>query len=196
MILRSLYTFPSIRNLYIKKSKKWIDKKILFIVKHIPSTSTVIDIGSGNGLVCWALQKLSYNITPIDIKDLSIISSITPIIYDGEKIPFPNKTFDYAIISTVLHHSKDPQALLKEAIRIADRLVIIEDTYTNSLQKWVTWLLDWIVNIGYSPMTFKNKSITEWEDIFKNLNLIIVAKSHKKLLFFFKQSSYELKTNN
>ncbi len=40
--------------------------------------------------------------------------------FDSVPLPFPDKCFSECIINHVLEHSKDPQRLLGEAIRVSD----------------------------------------------------------------------------
>ena len=73
---------------------------------------------------------------------------VTP--YDGGQFPFADKSFDVVIIADVLHHEKNPDALLRECIRVSRRLVIIKDhQLSGPLAKARVSLIDWAANAPY-----------------------------------------------
>jgi 2-polyprenyl-3-methyl-5-hydroxy-6-metoxy-1,4-benzoquinol methylase len=82
------------------------------IKNEINKTDRIIDIGSGTCHVCNELEVKGYDITPIDIKDKSLIGNIHPVVYNGSKIPFSNNAFDVALILTVLHHTINQEEIL------------------------------------------------------------------------------------
>lgn len=47
---------------------------------------------------------------------------------DAAKLPFADRSFDTAIIGDMLEHCDDPSAVLREACRVADRIVITVPT--------------------------------------------------------------------
>ena len=128
--------------------------------------------------------------------NLSILPEIPVMVYDGEKLPYANNHFDNALLLTVLHHTTDPVAVLKESARVAKQVVIIEDVYKNVVQKYLTFGMDTLVNFGHSKMTYQNRSLEEWKLIFKDLNLEIIAEKQKRVLLIFRQATFVLKTSN
>jgi SAM-dependent methyltransferase len=115
---------------------------------------TILDIGSGTGNVCEILSKRGYKITPLDVRDLSFVDSVRPVIYDGNKIPFGDEKFDKSLILTVLHHAPEPEKILQEAKRVSRKIIIIEDVYSNSFHKWMTYFFDSLLNlefVGHPP---------------------------------------------
>jgi len=93
---------------------------------------------------------------------------------------------------TVLHHADDPTKVIVESKRVSKKMIIIEDTYNNKIQKFATQFLDSIVNLGHSKMTYQNKSEENWEAIFANQQLEVRSKERKSILFFFQQTTYFL----
>ena len=100
--------------------------------------------------------------------------------------------FDAALLLTVLHHSDNPELVLKETARIAKKIVIIEDIYSNKIQQYLTYFMDTLVNLGHSKMTYQNKSDAEWKQVFEALQLKLVAESSRPVLLFFRQATYIL----
>lgn len=103
------------------------------INKHIKG-KTILDIGTGAGGIYHHLLKLGYFVTGLDVHNVSAFRSITPIIYNGTHFPFSENQFDTGIIVHVLHHCKDGMKVLKEAMRTCKRVVLIEDTFRNSIE--------------------------------------------------------------
>lgn len=99
------------------------------IEPYLKKSDRILDVGSGGAHIAKALKDLGYNVTLLDIKNKCYFEDVQPIIYDGKTIPFDNDTFDVALLLTVLHHTKDPLAVLAEAKRVSKRMIIIEDLY-------------------------------------------------------------------
>ncbi len=118
------------------------------IEKHI-SGKNILDVGLGIGGIAYSLSKQGYNVTGLDVKNMSIFEDISPTLYDGNKMPFDDLTYDTALLAYVLHHCKDGMNVLKEAKRVARRVIVIEDTYRNSFEKIIISLNDMIGNGEY-----------------------------------------------
>ncbi len=67
---------------------------------------------------------------------------------DGENLPFKDKEFDYSISNQVLEHTTDPEAFLKEQMRVSKRgyievpSVIGEYLFPKKAHKWLILELD------------------------------------------------------
>lgn len=49
--------------------------------------------------------------------------------YDGRTLPFPDASFEVVLLSDVLHHAEAPEALLREALRVAAQAVVVKDHF-------------------------------------------------------------------
>ncbi len=196
MILNAIKNKAIFRNIILLFLNRWVEKKTLNFSSYLIKQYKILDVGSGNCLITQNLKEKGFNIIPIDIQNLSIVKTITPIVYDGKTLPFKQQSFDTILLLTVLHHSDDPYQLITECSRVAKELIIIEDTYTNSIQKTATQIVDWLVNFGHSKMTYQNKTEKEWEYIFSELNINVLSKKRTAILFFFQQTTYHLKIQN
>lgn len=193
MILQAIRKFNFIGKFYASTwGKKWVESKLKNVLPHLNKKDKIIDIGCGNCMVIKTLQENGYTCTALDVADLSIVENIKVVIYDGEKMPFENQDFDAALLLTVLHHSDNPELVLKETARIAKKIVIIEDIYSNKIQQYLTYFMDTLVNLGHSNMTYQNKSDAEWKKVFETLQLKLVAESSRPVLLFFRQATYIL----
>ncbi|MFA6549918.1 MAG: class I SAM-dependent methyltransferase [Candidatus Gracilibacteria bacterium] len=173
---------------------KWRAKDIVdnHVLPYLKPNESILDIGSGGGHICLNLKEKGFRVTPIDISNKSVAHSISPIIYNGLKVPFQNKKFDVALICTVLHHAKDPGQILKEAKRTAKRIIIIEDIYENQAHKYLTYVADSLLNLEFIGHPHNNKNDNEWKKIFEKMDLKILNTEYYKSLVVFKHAVYHL----
>lgn len=73
------------------------------------SQSLILDVGCGSGEFTLYLTKLSSNIVGIDVSDTAlvrynIINGFQGILADAITLAFKDETFDYVVISGLLHH--------------------------------------------------------------------------------------------
>jgi len=178
MLLKLIKNNSWLRQQYIQTlSRFWVKEKVSRFLPWLPAKSTAVDIGAGNGLVAFELEKADIQATAVDVADLSILPEVEVTVYDGQTLPYPNNHFDSALLLTVLHHTTDPVAVLKESARVAKQVVIIEDVYKNLLQKYATFAMDTLVNFGHSEMTYQNRSLKEWKKL--------LLKRRSECCFFF-----------
>ncbi len=193
MILYLLHSTPFLRRMYFEHwGKTWVNKKVKPFLPYLNKNDKILDVGSGNGLVAHTLRKAGYDVTPLDVADLSYEESVKPVVYDGQKMPFEDATFDVALLLTVLHHIDEPDAVLRETCRVAKRVIIIEDIYENKFQKKLTFAMDSLVNWGYAACPHTNKDDIEWRNTFQEMKMNLKDVAYRKVLFLFKQSIYHI----
>lgn len=135
------------------KSSKWIgrlhDRRVLsrrattlagLLAKVIPGNATVLDVGSGDGLVGYLIgqDRIDLRISGVDL----LIRRDTPIPitqFDGKKLPFEDKTFDVCLFIDVLHHTNNQLDLLKEALRVSRRGLVIKDHLFCRIRLCASW---------------------------------------------------------
>jgi ubiquinone/menaquinone biosynthesis C-methylase UbiE len=161
-------------------------------IPFIKKGSKVLDIGCGWCNVSKILRDKGFKVTPLDIRDISFYENIKAIIYNGKKFPFKNKSFDYSLILTVLHHTPDPEMIIKEAMRVSDKIIIIEDIYYNWIHKKWTHFFDSLFNLEFKGHPHSNKSDSEWRMVFKKLKLKVVKAKYCTAFFIFRQATYYL----
>lgn len=193
MILETIRKYPIFKKLYLDElGKRWVSEKKNRLLPYLSTKDTLLDVGCGNCLLANELKEDGYSITGVDVANLSIIDDFQPKVYDGQHLPFENNAFDCALLLTVLHHTDDPVEVLRETSRVAHRILIIEDVYSNIFQQYLTYAMDTLVNFGHSNMTYQNKSIAEWKSVFDLLQLKLLDIKEKRVLLFFKQVTFVL----
>ena len=64
------------------------------IESYLNRGDKILDIGAGFCTMTGILLENQFEVTPLDIKNLSFVSGVTSVIYDGRKMPFEDKKFD------------------------------------------------------------------------------------------------------
>lgn len=107
-----------------------------FVRSQVDANARIVDLGCGD-LNTWKRgHEGRHDRVP---PDLPRYPHLTAVDYDGidpgdfsctfvqadiAKLPFPADSFDVAILSQVLEHVPDPPAVVREALRVAPRLII------------------------------------------------------------------------
>jgi len=102
---------------------------------------SIVDIGCGDGfstLRFWdsahPSKMAGVDPAPNAIKVADTKKGNRPIVFrvlTDNHVPFEDQSFDVAIIQGVLHHADDPPAIIKEALRVAREVVILEPNGLN-----------------------------------------------------------------
>ncbi|MCX8156836.1 MAG: class I SAM-dependent methyltransferase [Verrucomicrobiae bacterium] len=114
----------------------------------LPHGATVLDIGCGDGRVARAIldQRPDVRIEGLDVL-IRPQTYISVKAFDGRRIPCADGQYDVALFVDVLHHTEDPMILLREAVRVARRGLLIKD---HCLEGWLAGptlrFMDWVGN--------------------------------------------------
>lgn len=190
MSLKFFQRRPTLRRLIFKLWLWDAQQKIRRITKYLRSGATILDVGCGPGSVCLLLKQRGFDVTPLDVADLSFSHEVRPVVYDGKRMPFAAGAFDIALLLTVLHHAAEPEAVIAEARRVARRIIIIEDVYRNRFQQRLTHFADSLVNLEFSGHPHHNKSDPEWRALFAVMGLKISDARRERFLLLFEQAIY------
>jgi len=163
-----------------------------WITPFLSKKNKILDIGTGTGHVCQELNNRGYKAHPLDVENLSFTPNVNPQIFDGKRIPYLRNAFDVSLLLTVLHHTDKPEEVLRESVRVARRIIIIEDIYTSSLHKYTTFFFDSLLNLEFAGHPHSNKSDSEWRAIFKAHKLRLVEARYFRSYGIFKQVVYVL----
>jgi len=169
-----------------------VQEKVKEIVRYLPERGKILDIGSGNCVVCQILRHKQFQVIPLDIRESSFVDGIVPILYNGERMPFKDKSFDVAMLLTVLHHTRYPERVLEEAKRVARSLIIIEEIYTTRIQRLLTFLIDSLFNLEFLGHPHTNRTDEEWKQTFYRLGFEVKDMRYGRSLIVLKRAAYFL----
>ncbi|MCH7828868.1 class I SAM-dependent methyltransferase [Patescibacteria group bacterium] len=164
-------------------------KQLVGKLEHfLQDGESVLDIGAGGG---WNGERIHQekkcNVTLLDISSNLNRTQLPLLLYDGTTIPFADNSFDTSLLLFVLHHCQDPAKVLKEAVRVSKkRVIIMEDTFGSWFGRILLCCYDTFENFpallvepSYKmnlPHNFKK--VPEWKEAFEHLGLKLVHTEH------------------
>jgi ubiquinone/menaquinone biosynthesis C-methylase UbiE len=90
-------------------------------------TARIWDIGRPRGLVALDAAEAAVRVAASKLGG-------RPVRYlaaDGHRLPFRDDTFDVVLLQSILHHDDTPEDMVKEALRVAPRMVVHEPNGNN-----------------------------------------------------------------
>ena len=165
-------------------------RKLDLIAPWLSTDDKLLEIGSGPGSVLREFRTAGYTIDALDVADSSFDETLTPNLYDGAEMPFEDGAYDTALLLTVLHHIAEPEPVLIEAMRVAQRVIIIEDVFETAWQRKYTKVADSITNLEFIGHPHSNRSDTAWKATFARLGFELVHASVHRLAGVFQQAVY------
>lgn len=193
-IIGFLQSHKTIRNIVYKFGQRRARFLTSLFEKNLAPKSSIIDIGAGTCHIADLLIYKGYKVVPVDVINLSLSAKTSPIIYDGEQLPYKAKSFGTAILITVLHHTKNPKAILGEASRVSKQVVIIEDIYNNKFHKYLTMFVDSLLNFEFKDHPHTNKTDEQWKQLFSDMNLKLIFTGYASSYVVMHHGIYVLKT--
>jgi len=111
---------------------------------------TMLDIGCGNGLLARRIAQLAHADTVRGVDVMVRDETSVPVAhYDGAHLPFDDASFDVITICDVLHHTADPLAVVKDAVRVLrpkGRIVIKDHFRLGTVSNAVLLAMDMLGN--------------------------------------------------
>lgn len=160
------------------------------VLPSIAPGQRVVDVGSGTCDVAALLRERGVDVELCDIRDLSCVDGLRPRLFDGVTLPWPDAAFDVALLINVLHHIRDPDALLAEARRVAARIVVHEDIYDSPAQRAATLIMDSLTNLEFVGHPHANRDDAGWRRAFAALGLQVVEARYKRFWRLFYNANY------
>ena len=118
----------------------------------------ILDVGCGNGEFGAYMMTLRKDIRIIGLEVMLRPASAIPVVlYDGGELPLMDKCVSGVIIADTLHHTRQPDRVMRECLRVAREAVVVKDHfYENEFQKFLLRLLDLGGNVAHGVPSIDN----------------------------------------
>lgn len=159
---------------FIERANQRRIEGIAQAVCHLmPSTvKRVLDVGCGDGSLA---RKISQYRPGLEFEGVEVVLPVEQRVpmqrYDGNELPFKDGSFDAILCADMLHHTKSPAAILREACRVARECVVVKDHICDTISdRIILTCMDWLGNTGTGvPLPFEFLSSQQWSDLFCSL---------------------------
>ncbi len=133
--------------------------------------ASAIDVGAGDGWYARSLMDdgVVARCTPVDVTRRAG-TVLEPLLYDGRRLPFDDRSTDLVYAVDVVHHADVPADLLKEMARVARRWIVLKDhTYVTASGRMALALLDELGNRRFGiPSPGRYQRAWEWLPILRD----------------------------
>jgi SAM-dependent methyltransferase len=153
-------------------------RRVRVLARHLaallPRNASVLDVGCGDGSISAVLQQLRGDLQLRGIDVLARPDTRIPVdLFDGRTIPHGDRSFDVVMFVDVLHHTDDPNVLLREAIRVARQAVVIKDHNRDGfLSGFTLRFMDWVGNAHHGVvLPYNYWPAKRWRQAFAELGL-------------------------
>lgn len=155
-------------------------RRVNVLARHladlIPAGASVLDVGCGDGLLCKLLGDLRPDLTLEGIDVLVRPDTHVPVRpFDGKHIDAPDRSWDVVMFVDVLHHTDDPEVLVREASRVARQCVVIKDHTRDGFLAGLTLrFMDWVGNARYGvALPYNYLPRKRWDELLRRRGLSI-----------------------
>lgn len=176
----------------LRLGKKRTEDIVRDVTPYLEPGEHILDVGAGTCEVAAALRQLGHKVVPVDVRDLSCVEGLDPLVYDGARLPFGANSFEVALLVNVLHHVREPIPLLREITRVARRIVIHEDIFHTPAQRWLTELMDSLTNLEFVGHPHSNQDDEGWRRTFAQLGLKLLDARYKTFWRLFDNATYHV----
>lgn len=175
----------------LKAREERTNRLAIDIIELLNDSKSFLDVGAFDGLLTKKIKEKKKNLELVKAIDAHVPKKTYFLVkkYDGQRIPYPDKSFDSVLLIDVIHHLENPEELLKEVIRVSKKYVIIKDhTYNNMIDLFLLRVVDFLGNNSFDiNVKYHFYKTSEWNNLFKKYNLILINKS-----FLYKQKDKDI----
>lgn len=160
--------------------RRTINQRRKEIIKRVEKGSRVLDVGAGKGYLAEVLkERAGCQVVCVDVQDFN--QTDLPLkLFDGVNLPFKDQSFDFVILSYVLHHAEKQEELLKECARVCrGKILVLEDEPVlarSFFAKAHAMVYNFLYDLNDKVVYY---SPSDWEKIFKKAGVEVVEKKSK-----------------
>jgi SAM-dependent methyltransferase len=135
----------------------------------------VLDVGCGDGLIDRLVLDRRADLDICGVDPLVRPNACIRVLpFDGQRLPFPDRSWDTVLFCDVLHHTERPVDLLREAVRVARRSVVIKDHCVQGMLARTTLrAMDVVGNLPHGvPLTYNYLRPEQWQDAWRATGLV------------------------
>ena len=152
-------------------------KKVSWIRPFLPRDCfgmTLLDLGCAEGYVGEHIQhEFGAGVQLADVVSMNQ-TQLPHVLLKPGPLPWPSGRFDVVLLCFVLHHARNPEHVLREAIRVSsDWVIVVESVYTTRWQHRLLSIFDCFVNRFRSWGRMKDqekyvhfRTSSEWRKLF------------------------------
>ena len=146
------------------------------LCKSLVGLSNVLDVGCGDGTIA---SLIGATVPGLSLRGIDVLvrpaTKIPVEPFDGKHLALPDASVDAVMFIDVLHHTADPMVLLREANRVARRLILIKDhTMDGPLAYSALRFMDWVGNAQHGvALPYNYWTERRWREAFATLGMAI-----------------------
>lgn len=159
-------------------SSQVLSRRVNVLARHLAAVAplgiAILDVGCGDGQVAKLLRDRRPDLEISGVDVLAREQTAIPVsLFDGHTLPLAAATKEAVMFVDVLHHTDDPLTLLREAVRVSRRWIIIKDhTRTGWAAGATLRFMDWVGNARYGvALPYNYWTATQWQAAWAELNL-------------------------
>ena len=92
------------------------------MVTQIGNKMTILDVGSGDGIIGENISKMGHTVISVDLPTVVVqahrMQGLLAVAGDAEQLSFASKSFDVILASEIMEHLWNPHGLIEEAYRV------------------------------------------------------------------------------
>jgi SAM-dependent methyltransferase len=145
------------------------------------SFDRALDFGAGDG---WFASTMSSSRVAREIVAVDVMlrpgCHFPVTVYDGIRLPFADSEFPLVYAVDVIHHCKDPEAALRDILRVCGRYFLIKDhNYSTQLGRFTLAVLDELGNRRFGvPSLYQYQRDFNWSTIIESAGFRVAKMVH------------------